>query len=278
MRILTRIPVYTLVILGLAFFLIFLVFPIYWLFVSSIRPAEALFQVPSQLVPSRVSFDNFVTMLTRTQIARYFLNSVFVSISVVMLTMFISILGAYSLTKYNYPGRELISRLILLAYIFPGILILFPLHQMVVNFGLHNSLTGLILANLTFTVPFCLWMLRAFFMQLPVSLEEAAMIDGCNKFGAFLRVLLPLTKPGVLAGGVFAFILSWNEYMFALVFITRNDLRTLPLGVAGFLGHLTIEWGLLLASGVTAVLPIVFAFMFFQRYLVQGISAGAVKG
>lgn len=273
-----RISLYVLAILGLAFFTVFLVFPIYWLFVSAIRPTEDLFLVPSQVIPTRVSFDNFVVMITGTRIMRYFLNSVFVSVTVVILTMFISIFGAYSLTRYKYPGRELISRAILLAYIFPGILILLPLNQLMIDFSFHNTLLSLILANLTFTVPFSLWMLRAFFLQLPVSLEEAAMIDGCNKFGAFIRVLLPLTKPGILAGGVFAFILSWNEYMFALVFITSNELRTLPLGVAGFLGHMTIEWGLLLASGVTAVLPIVIAFMFFQRYLVQGISAGAVKG
>lgn len=269
---------YLTVVLGLLFFLIFLVFPIYWLFISSLKPTEDLFLVPARLFPARISTENFVEVFTQTSIARYFLNSVITSVLVTALTMLVSVLGAYSLTKYRYPGRELISKLILLAYIFPGILILFPLHQLVVKLGVNNSLLGLIMANLTFTVPFSLWMLRAFFEQLPVSLEESAMIDGCNKFGAFLRVLLPLATPGILAGCVFAFILSWNEYMFALVFVTNDAIKTLPLGVAGFLGHLTIAWGLLLASAVTAVLPIVLVFMFFQRYLVQGISAGAVKG
>ena len=121
-------------------------------------------------------------------------------------------------------------------------------------------------------------MLRAFFLQLPESLEESAMIDGCTKFGAFLRVLLPLASPGIVASGTYAFILSWNEYMFALIFVTNDSNKTLPLGVAGFLGHLTIDWGALLASAVVAVIPIMLAFMFFQKYLIQGISAGAVKG
>lgn len=143
---------------------------------------------------------------------------------------------------------------------------------------MNNSLVGLIFADLTFTLPFCLWMLRAFFQQLPVSLEESARIDGCTKIGAFFRVLLPIASPGILAGSVFAFILSWNEYMFALVLVTKNAIKTLPLGISSFLGHQFIDWGLLLASAVIATVPIIIAFMFFQKYLIQGISTGAVKG
>ena len=245
---------------------------------SSVKPTEDLFLVPATLFPARISFENFKDVILHTKIPRYFLNSIITSISVTAITIVISTLGAYSLTKYRFPGRKLISDLILVAYIFPGILILLPLYQLIVKLQLNNSLLGLILANLTFTVPFCLWMLRAFFLQLPNSLEESAMIDGCTKFGAFLRVLLPLASPGIVASGTYAFILSWNEYMFALVFVTNDANKTLPLGVAGFLGHLTIDWGSLLCSAVIAVIPIMLAFMFFQKYLIQGISAGAIKG
>lgn len=264
--------------LGLVMFTIYLVFPIYWLIASSLKPSEDLFLVPARLVPARVSLENFTEVFTATKVMQYFLNSATVSVSVTTFTIVIATLGAYSLTKYRYPGRRMISNLILFAYIFPGILILLPLHQMVVRLGLNNSLFGLILADLTFTMPFCLWMLRAFFMQLPESLEESAMIDGCNKLGAFLRVLLPLAAPGIVASGTFAFILSWNEYMFALIFVTNDMNKTLPLGVAGFLGHLTINWGALLASSVVAVIPIMFTFMFFQKYLILGITSGAIKG
>lgn len=265
-------------ILGLGIFTVYLVFPVYWLIASALKPSEDLFLVPARLFPARISFENFYELFSGTKVSQYFVNSVITSVSVTVITIVISTLGAYSLTKYRFPGRKLISQLILLAYIFPGILILMPLYQMVVKFGLNNSLLGLILANLTFTVPFCLWMLHAFFLQLPQSLEESAMIDGCNKLGAFVRVLLPIASPGIVASGTFAFILSWNEYMFALIFVTSDMNKTLPLGVAGFLGHLTIDWGSLLASGVIAVIPIMLAFMFFQKYLIQGISAGAVKG
>lgn len=266
------------IVLGLVFFSIYLVFPVYWLIASSVKPTEDLFIVPATLFPLRISFENFKEVLSATKIPRYFLNSIITSVAVTAITITISTLGAYSLTKYRFPGRKLISDLILVAYIFPGILILLPLYQLIVKLQLNNSLIGLILANLTFTVPFCLWMLRAFFMQLPNSLEESAMIDGCTKFGAFLKVLLPLASPGIVASGTYAFILSWNEYMFALVFVTDDANKTLPLGVAGFLGHLTIDWGSLLCSAVIAVIPIMLAFMFFQKYLIQGISAGAVKG
>lgn len=263
---------------GIAVFAIYLVFPIYWLIISALKPEADLFLVPAYLVPKRFSLENFKVVLGETKILLYFFNSIITSVTVTALTIFISTMGAYSLTRFRYPGRKLISNLILFAYIFPGILILMPLHQLIVKLRLNDSLMGLILADLTFTVPFCLWMLRAFFIQLPENLEESAMIDGCNKIGAFVRVLLPLAVPGIVASGTFAFILSWNEYMFALIFVTNDMNKTLPLGVAGFLGHLTIKWGSLLASGVIAVIPIMLTFMFFQKYLIQGIAAGAVKG
>ena len=272
-----KIPLFE-IFIGLAIYSIYLVFPVYWLIASSLKPTEDLFLVPATLFPNRISLENFRLILFQTKVPQYFLNSIITSVSVTIITIIIATLGAYSLTKFRFPGRKLISDMILLAYIFPGILILLPLYQLIVKWKLNNSLLGLILANLTFTVPFCLWMLRAFFIQLPESLEESAMIDGCTKFGAFRRVLLPLASPGIVASGTYAFILSWNEYMFALIFVTNDANKTLPLGVAGFLGHLTIDWGSLLASAVIAVIPIMLAFMFFQKYLIQGISAGAVKG
>ena len=272
-----KIPLFE-IIIGLGIYSIYLVFPVYWLIASSLKPTEDLFLVPATLFPNRISLENFRLILFQTKVPQYFLNSIITSVAVTIITIVIATLGAYSLTKFRFPGRKLISDLILLAYIFPGILILLPLYQLIVKWKLNNSLIGLILANLTFTVPFCLWMLRAFFIQLPESLEESAMIDGCTKFGAFRRVLLPLASPGIVASGTYAFILSWNEYMFALIFVTNDANKTLPLGVAGFLGPLTIDWGSLLASAVIAVIPIMLAFMFFQKYLIQGISAGAVKG
>lgn len=273
-----RIRFYIGLIIGLAIFIIYLVFPVYWLVASSLKPTEDLFLTPATLFPKRISFENFKTVLFKTNVPQSFLNSIITSVAVTLITITISTLGAYSLTKYRFPGRKVISDLILVAYIFPGILILLPLYQLIVRLKLNNSLLGLILANLTFTVPFCLWMLRAFFLQLPNSLEESAMIDGCTKMGAFFRVLLPLAAPGIVASATYAFILSWNEYMFALVFVTNDGNKTLPLGVAGFLGSMTIDWGCLLGSAVIAVVPIMLAFMFFQKYLIQGISAGAVKG
>jgi ABC-type glycerol-3-phosphate transport system permease component len=161
---------------------------------------------------------------------------------------------------------------------FPGVIIVVPTYGIMSRLNLTNSLAGVILIEMVLTVPFCVWMLRGFFMDIPRELEEAAIVDGCSKMKALYHVLVPVSLPGIISVAVFAFIFSWNEYLFPLVLINDDSQKTLPLGVAGFMGRLYVEWGPLLASGFVSTVPILILFTFLQRYLVEGIMAGAVKG
>jgi len=161
---------------------------------------------------------------------------------------------------------------------FPGVVIIVPSYNVMSFLHLTNSLVGVMLVELVLTIPFSVWMLRGFFTEIPRELEEAAIIDGCSKMQALRHVLLPLALPGIIAVAVFAFIFSWNEYLFPLVLINDEAVKTLPLGVAGFMGHLYVEWGPLLAAAVVSTIPILILFIFLQRFLIKGIMSGAVKG
>jgi len=262
--------------ISLVLVLILVAFPFYWLAISSLKPSSQLFSV--DIFPSGLTLDNYVNLLTHTPILRYFWNSVIVALSVTLFTVIAAVLGAYSLVFFRYPGREFLGRIILFTYMFPGVIIIVPTYTIMSRLFLTDNLLGVILVELVLTVPFCVWMLRGFFADIPKELEEAAIIDGCSKMTALWHVLMPVSLPGIIATAVFAFIFSWNEYLFPLVLVNSESQKTLPLGVAGFMGHLYVEWGPLLASGVFSTLPILILFIFLQRYLVGGLMAGAVKG
>jgi multiple sugar transport system permease protein len=251
-------------------------FPFYWLTISSLKTSRQLFGV--QLFPNPITLVNYVTVFTTTRVPTYLLNSVIVAVVVTVLTLFAAVLGAYSLVFFRYAGREVLGRLILFTYMFPGVVIIVPTHRIMTYLHMTNNLAGVIIVELVLTVPFAVWMLRGFFLDIPKELEEAAIIDGCSKMGALYHVLLPVGTPGIIAAAVFAFVFSWNEYLFPLVLINNEGAKTLPLGVAGFMGHLYVQWGPLLASGVVSTVPILLLFIFLQRYLIEGIMAGAVKG
>lgn len=261
---------------GLGLVLLLLVFPFYWLTASSLTPRADLFKV--EFVPYQLTLENYANLFQHTKVGIYLLNSALVAVAVTALTVTVAVLGGYSLVFFRYPGRELIGRFILFTYMFPGVVIIVPTHRIMSSLRLIDSLPGLIIVNLVLTVPFAVWLLRGFFSDIPRELEEAAIIDGCSKMGALYHVLLPIASPGIIAAAVFAFVFSWNEYLFPLVLINTEIAKTLPLGVAGFMGHLYVEWGPLLASGVVSTVPILILFTFLQRYLIEGIMAGAVKG
>ena len=250
--------------------------PFCWLLFCSLKPRTQLFT--GLAIPSSLTLANYVALFTHTEVVRFLCNSTEVAVVVTSVTVFTAVLGAYSLVFFRYSGRELIGRLILLTYMFPGVVIIVPSYNVMSFLHLTNSLVGVMLVELVLTIPFSVWMLRGFFMEIPRELEEAAIIDGCSKMQALRHVLLPLALPGMIAVAVFAFIFSWNEYLFPLVLINDEAVKTLPLGVAGFMGHLYVEWGPLLAAAVVSTIPILILFIFLQRFLIKGIMAGAVKG
>jgi len=187
-------------------------------------------------------------------------------------------IGAYALARLKFLGRGFMASATLITYLVPPSILFIPLYAQMRNLGLANSLAGLIAAYPSFTVPFVTWLLMGYFESIPEELEEAAMIDGATRFGAFYRIVLPLSAPGVLAAGLYAFTQAWNEFLYALVFITDGKLRTLPVGLASFITGDVYGWGYLMAGAVLTTLPVIAAYIYLQKYMVEGLTAGSVKG
>jgi multiple sugar transport system permease protein len=254
-------------------------FPMFWMISTSLRPQTELFVTPPHLLPRSLSFESFERLLGTTNFAVYFLNSLIVSASTTAVTVVLGMLGAHALVSLPFPGRAIITKMVLLSYLLPSVILLVPIYLILAHLGLTNTLTGLTIAYTTFSLPFALWLLRSFFSTIPKEIEQAALIDGASRSAAFFEMVLPQALPGVIATAVLTFILSWNEYLYALVIISDERRKTLPTGiVASLITPYNIEWGMVMAASVLASAPILIAFIFLQRYVVRGFGAGAVKG
>jgi ABC-type glycerol-3-phosphate transport system permease component len=252
-------------------------FPLFWMLSTSLKPSGEIFATPT-LVPRHATLGNFVQLLAETNFAVYFKNSVIVSLTTVVVTLGASAAGAYALTRFSFRGRDTVIRLILATYMFAPIMIIIPFYILVRQLGLVNTRLALVLSYTTFCLPFCLWLLRAFFAGVPLELEEAAMVDGANRARAAWYVTLPLALPGLIAAGIFTFILAWNDFLFALVLITSDELKTLPVGVNDLFNATIVDWGMIMAAGVVITVPTIGFFVAVQRYLIQGWGAGGLKG
>jgi ABC-type glycerol-3-phosphate transport system permease component len=258
--------------------LTFALFPCYWMLVSSLRPPHDLFTVPPRLLPTALTTQWYEVVLRNTKMPRYFLNSLVVSSLSMCVSILIATLGAYSMTRFWYPGQRTVLLCVLGSYVLPPVLLLLPLYLTLGLLGLINTYTGVIVTHVTFSAPFCLWLLRSFFRAIPVDLEEAAMVDGTTRLGAFARIVLPIAAPGILSTGLFGFIQSWNEYLFASVLLTGEARKTVPIGIAEFISQFDIRWGEVMAASALATIPVVFLFCLIQRHFVRGLMAGAIKG
>jgi len=256
----------------------FCAFPLYWMVVSSVKSSPELLAYPPTFVPHEWSLRAYRKLFYETNFWIYFRNTVLVSALTTLIVVVIGALGAYSLTRYRYPGRTSVARLMLLAYMFPPIILMVPLFVLASRFGLTNSLTGLALTYISFALPYALWILRAFFQSIPLELEHAALIDGANRFKALVYVVTPLALPGVIATSIFTFIVSWNDFLFALVLIGRDELKTLPVGINDFFHMAVVDWGLIMAAGVMVTIPALVFFVAVQQYLIAGWGAGGLKG
>lgn len=258
--------------------LIFVGFPLYWMAVTSFKPQTEVFRTPPTLLPETWTLRHYAELFWLTDFGLLFLNSLKVCLLSTGLSLIVGSLGAYALARFRVPGKESYGRLVLIAYMFPGALLIIPLMLLFRKLGLTNSHLGLSLAYLTFSVPFVMWVMRDFFASVPVDLEEAALIDGATRLGALWDVVLPQAVPGLIATGIFAFLFAWNEYLFALILISDEGLRTLPPGMMRFASTTDTNWGLIMAASTLATLPMAIAFGLVQRYLVTGLGAGGVKG
>jgi len=258
--------------------LIVVLFPFYWMTVTALKSEVQMRSLASMFWPDPVVWDNFRHLLAQTDFVAWFKNSVVVAVASTFVATAIGTIGAYSLARLRFLGRAFMSSAVLITYLVPPSILFIPLYAQIRNLGLADSLAGLIAAYPSFTVPFVTWLLMGYFESIPEELEEAAMIDGATRFGAFARVVLPLAAPGVLAAGLYAFTQAWNEFLYALVFITDVKLRTLPVGLSSFITGDVYGWGFLMAGAVLTTLPVIAAYIYLQKYMVEGLTAGSVKG
>lgn len=263
--------------LAALFLVIYSGFPIFWMISSSLRPMQEMLTDPS-LLPREITFEYYYSLLAQTNYPRQFLNSLIVAVATVVLTMVLSVMIAYGVTRQRIRGKQAIIVGMLYAYMFPPLLLAIPLYTMFTYVGLNDTLFSLVVSHLTMTMPLGVWFLWGFFKTMPFELEEAAMIDGCTRLGAFLRVVLPLSVPGLVTVAIFAFLLSWTDYTFALVMIGSDANKTVPLGLASMIGAFDLRWGDIMAGSTLITLPLFVAFVMLSRYFVQGLTAGAVKG
>ena len=262
----------------LGLLLIFVLFPFYWMTVTSFKTEDQMRSLVSMFWPSPFVVENYTQLLTKTDFAIWYRNSAFVAVSSTLVATAIGTIGAYALARLRFLGRAFLSSATLITYLVPPSILFIPLYAQIRTMGLADSLAGLIAAYPSFTVPFVTWLLMGYFGSIPEELEEAAMIDGATRFGAFRRIILPLAAPGVLAAGLFAFTQAWNEFLYALVFISDVKQRTLPVGLSTFITGDVYGWGYLMAGAVLTTLPVILVYTYLQRYMVEGLTAGSVKG
>jgi multiple sugar transport system permease protein len=254
------------------------VFPFYWMTVTSFKGEYQMRSLTSMFWPNPFVQENYDHLLGKTEFVAWYRNSIVVSVSSTFLAIAIGTIGAYALARLRFLGRGFMASAVLITYLVPPSILFIPLYAQIRNLGLADSLAGLIVAYPSFTVPFVTWLLMGYFESIPEELEEAAMIDGATRFGAFRRVVLPLAAPGLLAAALYAFTQAWNEFLYALVFITNVRLRTLPVGLSTFITGDVYGWGYLMAGAVLTTVPVIGAYIDLQKYMVEGLTAGGVKG
>ncbi len=259
-------------------YVVFALFPLYWLLKVSVTPNKLLYSEGIRMWPSRASLEHFEFVLRHSDFPIFFKNSLIVSGSTaVIVTLFASTAG-YALSRFQFRGKYALVALMLLTQMFPLVMLVAPIFKILSPLGLTNSLTGLVIVYSAFNVPFATFLMQSFFDGIPKDLEEAAMIDGATQFVAFRQIILPLTLPGIAATLGFVFTAAWSELLFSLMLISGNAAATFPVGLLSFVSKFSVDFGQMMAAGVMALVPACLFFLLIQRYLVQGLTAGAVKG
>ncbi|MFG2763651.1 carbohydrate ABC transporter permease [Streptomyces rubiginosohelvolus] len=262
----------------LTLWLIFTIFPLYWITITSFKPAGDIFTFPLAYWPEDFSLENYSGLFGSSQFGAYLLNSLIVSAVAGTVATVISMLSAYVLARFEFRTKTALLMAALVTQMIPSFIALGPLYLLMTDLGLVDNRLGLVLVYIAVCIPFCTVMLRGFFANIPDTLEEAAMIDGCSRFGALFRVLLPVMKPGIVAAFIFNFVNCWNELFLSVTLMNSDDNKTVPTALNGFISSFNIDWGSMSAAAVLTILPTMVLFAFASRHIVQGLTAGAVKG
>lgn len=264
--------------LPVALFLLITLAPFYWIIVTALKTSTEVFAKPLTYWPQNITFENFVNLFGSLHFERYFLNSLIVSAAVTFLVSVMALVGGYAMSRYKFRGKALVYVLLLCTQMFPAVVLMIPLFQTMNSLKLINDLRSLIIVCACTNLPYCMFMMMGYYNAIPRTLEEAAQVDGCNLLQAVFRILLPAMKPSIVATGAYAFINSWNVYVYATAFITRKEKYTIPLALSIFQGEANTNYGGIAAACVVALIPALLLFALIQRHLTGGATSGAVKG
>ncbi len=262
----------------LALVLLIALFPVYFMGITAFHPPTLSFGSKPTIFSTDLTLKAFQDLLRQYPFLIWLRNTFLVSICSTILSVTFSTFAAYSLSRLRYPGRRWLSNGVFLVYLFPSTLLFIPIYILLSDLKLLDNFFGLIAVYLTFTIPFCVWLLKAYFLNIPMELEDAAMVDGATRFQSMIRVVMPLATPGIAAASVYAFTLSWNEYLYAFILLSDSEKFTLAPGLTKLIFGDVFLWGLIMAGGVLMSIPVLLLYFFAQRYIVAGLAAGAVKG
>ncbi|GAA3893423.1 carbohydrate ABC transporter permease [Leifsonia kafniensis] len=265
-------------VLFLGLWLVITIFPLYWIIITSFKTPGAIFSYPLTYWPEVFSFENYIGLFEKAQFGTYIGNSLLVATVAATLATLISMLSAYVLARFEFRSKGVLMMAFLVTQMIPAFIALGPLYLMMVNLGLVDNKMGLMLIYIAVCIPFSTIMLRGFFANVPDALEEAAMIDGLSRFGALFKVIVPVMKPGIVAAFIFNFVNCWNELFLSVTLMNRDSNKTIPTALNGFISSFNIDWGSMSAAAVLTIIPTMLLFAFASRYIVQGLTAGAVKG
>lgn len=272
-QIVTRIASYSILLIMTCLIII----PILWMISTSLKSEDAIWDTPIEVIPSDPTLFNFKSLWSTHPFLQYLKNSLIVVSSSTVISVAVSTFAGYGISRFKFRGRSTYMAFLLATQLFPSIMLLIPYYKIFMTLGLIDNITALIITYVSFTIPFCTWMMRGYFAGISKDLDQAASIDGAGRIRVFTSVILPIAWPGVAATAIYAFIAGWNEYLFALTFLNTDTKKTVSLGIGQLIGEYRILWGELMAGALYALVPMIVIFIFFNRYLVSGLSAGAVK-
>ncbi|MCT8139291.1 carbohydrate ABC transporter permease [Anaerobacillus sp. CMMVII] len=263
--------------IAISVYALIMIFPLLWMFSTAFKSSNEIFSLTPSFIPEKFTFQAFKDVLMMDAYRRYLGNSLFVATCSTLISVVLSSLAGYGFSRFYFRGRKRMLHLFLSAQMIPGVLLLMPIFFIMTKFKLIDSYLGLILAYVTFSLPFSTWIMTGFYKGIPRELEEAAMIDGASRFQAFLKIIVPLAVPGMISTGIFSFLVAWDEFLFTLTLTSSEAKRTLPYGLYSFMTQYGVEWNNLMAASIIAIIPPFLIFMFLHKYFLRGFTSGALK-